>query len=500
VYPDGQEDEYFYGLGNELLEDHENCPSCGTNTLDEYVWVGGRPVMLLRGTVNAQGNLNADLCGTCADLATCGVYFPVTDYLGKPVVLLDSSLLVAGAADYDPFGHVNRVVGLGDTPHPYVAAPSAQVVAGFRQIVPPGASYSVIARARFAMVDTDAVSSAYASLTDLKVSPLLQYPAGPGTVSNVGGPHYGGTTTGWAFVPNNTSSYPGQFQVRFSAATGSTRSGVAVAGYEYRKYQAGSVPTWLPLRLPGQYYDSETDFFQNWNRFYDANTGRYLEPEPLWLYPEKLVPIAAKGHSTPVYAYAGNNPVGNIDHNGNVVQFFAAGNNPVTSPDDLAVMNAVMEALQSIAAQTVSDENGERPTQEALEAQQLLNSPSFVVNVTVNAGPSPGAGVIGDSKPTSTGANVIIYNLDATRVYRGQIGGGNAPDIDYSAATIGAHEFGHASYYFWLSYHPEFRGNTFDSAARALDFANTYRASVGMRDMENYHDTLYFPPEIQRAR
>ncbi|MGO9830218.1 MAG: RHS repeat-associated core domain-containing protein [Myxococcaceae bacterium] len=340
AYPDGEQDEYFYGPSDEIIEDHENCAGCvpSSNTLDEYVWLGGHPAILFRGSLNASGGRNPDFSGTCADTGNCGVYFPVTDYLGKPVLLLDSGLLVAGAADYDPFGHVNRVTAAGDTPHPYLAspvnpqtgAPESQVVAGFRQTVPVNASYSVIARARLAMVDTDSSASAYASLTDLGVSTLQQYPAGSGTVPAVGGPHYGATVTGWAFVPNGTSSWPGQLQVRFTATGASTsnppRSGIAVAGYEYRKYQSGSAPTWLPLRFPGQYYDAETDLFQNWNRFYDSNTGRYLEPEPTWQSAESVLRAANKGMSLPVYAYAGGNPITHIDATGldTVLIFFTS--------------------------------------------------------------------------------------------------------------------------------------------------------------------------------
>ena len=68
-----------------------------------------------------------------------------------------------------------------------------------------------------------------------------------------------------------------------------------------------------PLRFPGQYYDAETDLFQNFNRFYDASIGRYLEAEPMWLYSDELLPIAGAGRSTPSYAYAGNNPVNTTD-------------------------------------------------------------------------------------------------------------------------------------------------------------------------------------------
>jgi RHS repeat-associated protein len=386
VYPDGEEDEYFYGLNSELLEDHENCPSCGTNTLDEYVWLGGRPVILLRGNVNSTGALNSDFSGTCADFGHCGVYFPVTDYLGKPVLLLDSSLLVAGAADYDLFGHVNRVVAAGDTPHPYAAAPAAQVVAGFRQAVPVGASFNLIARARLAMVDTDSVSGAYASLTDLKVSPLQQYPAGSGTVGNVGGPHFGATVTNWAMVPGSGSPFPWQFQVRFMAASASTsnppRSGVAVAGYEYRKYQAGSTPTWLPLRFPGQYYDAETDLFQNWNRFYDANVGRFLEPEPMWLYPEKLVRMAGRGRSAPVYAYATNNPINGGDPNG----------------------------LEGIEGSGVTEEE----EKDILEAQAAnLNTPFAKAVFAVFGGAAAGAIIAGGAAIAGVSLGIAALTMDA---------------------------------------------------------------------------------------
>ena len=37
------------------------------------------------------------------------------------------------------------------------------------------------------------------------------------------------------------------------------------------------------LRLPGQYFDSETGFHYNWHRYYEPRLGRYLRPDPIGL-------------------------------------------------------------------------------------------------------------------------------------------------------------------------------------------------------------------------
>ncbi len=56
--------------------------------------------------------------------------------------------------------------------------------------------------------------------------------------------------------------------------------------------------------------------FENWNRYYDPFTGRYIQPEPLLLYPGFAPEVARGGHSTPAYGYAFNSPTMNIDPNG----------------------------------------------------------------------------------------------------------------------------------------------------------------------------------------
>ncbi|MEN8250695.1 MAG: RHS repeat-associated core domain-containing protein, partial [Bacteroidota bacterium] len=56
---------------------------------------------------------------------------------------------------------------------------------------------------------------------------------------------------------------------------------------------------------PGQYYDTETGLYYNWNRCYDPSTGRYITADPIGL---------AGGLN--LYLYAGGNPVNAIDPEG----------------------------------------------------------------------------------------------------------------------------------------------------------------------------------------
>ena len=65
-----------------------------------------------------------------------------------------------------------------------------------------------------------------------------------------------------------------------------------------------------PFRYRGYYYDVETDLYYLQSRYYDPETGRFLNSDAYsYLSPETL-------NGLNLYAYCGNNPVMRVDPNG----------------------------------------------------------------------------------------------------------------------------------------------------------------------------------------
>lgn len=105
------------------------------------------------------------------------------------------------------------------------------------------------------------------------------------------------------------------------------------------------------LRFPGQYYDAETGFHYNWNRYYDPRIGRYITSDPIGIVPGIGLPpwlpkelkkkysassiqerLISYGPNQP-YAYVDNNPLRWIDLTGldryDICKDFGAVLNPI---------------------------------------------------------------------------------------------------------------------------------------------------------------------------
>jgi RHS repeat-associated protein len=84
-------------------------------------------------------------------------------------------------------------------------------------------------------------------------------------------------------------------------------------------------------RLPGQVFDAESGVFQNWHREYNPRVGRYLQSDPLGLFPSGEMASPALSQLSPrlktkltekmlrlnqLYAYVDSNPISQIDPDG----------------------------------------------------------------------------------------------------------------------------------------------------------------------------------------
>jgi RHS repeat-associated protein len=324
-YPGGVKDEFFYNLGPALLVDqgHASSTPSSSHPVDEYVWLAGRPVVMLRGRLDANWEHLPDSTQDCArsgEPARCGVYFPITDHLGKPVLMLDSQRRIAGVGEYDPFGHVNRVSVQGETPHPYHSF-SGRFGPVLRQPVVAGTvlQQRVLVDALELYGDwmdctsgsNDHSDAVYLRDVGTQAALTARYTASS-TSGNFWTEWFTPGAAGAEAVLENIGSCSQQAECNdlycqpgacvCGVSRPKSQVGAVLSAYEYRRFQPGASPLWTPLRFPGQYHDAESNLVHNWHRTYDPATGRYLQPEP-------LAAMGTRMATGKPYAYASHNPL-----------------------------------------------------------------------------------------------------------------------------------------------------------------------------------------------
>jgi RHS repeat-associated protein len=290
----------------------------GDNPENDYIWLGGRPVAMIRGQLTAgtwarqwDGTPSPN-CGRNDDVGACGVYFVVTDPIGKPVAMLDASQNFTGFGEYDPFGAINRMYVDQETPHPVIEQPDGGAWFGtYAQSDGWGSGYSIEIRPRILVFDgtSDGGLGSYDN-----EGAVFKIPDGGHANLTVGEEVEGGLVLPWLESNEGTVGF-------FGGQTDAGIWGAVVDWWEYRRYTtAAAAPLFTPIRFPGQYHDDETDLNQNHNRFYDASHGVYWEPDPVYTTsPEYVGLAAAQSLVMPVYGYAGDNPVNNTDRSGRLI-------------------------------------------------------------------------------------------------------------------------------------------------------------------------------------
>ncbi|MBX7096513.1 MAG: hypothetical protein K1X89_02275 [Myxococcaceae bacterium] len=284
-------DEYYYDQGHQLLEDRGNRSlSTATGyTIDEYIWLDGKAVAVWKSTTNTSwARTNDAYSTTCTrnDVSQpCGLVFLVNDYLPKPLVAIDGVGRLTGTGEYDPLGNVNRVEFWTQTGHPYANNQNFSLV----ELTPAKVGLNMSVRVNLSSLDTDpkcpgagnfdGAAIYTGAFPGTQVSPL--YNSSTSGLRALWTPWYPvASSFGVSWVSNSTHE---QIAGLFCGNVAATHWGVAMSGYQFQRYEAGATPWWPPVRFPGQYFDEETGLHENWNRFYDPQTGRYLSPEPMLL-------------------------------------------------------------------------------------------------------------------------------------------------------------------------------------------------------------------------
>ncbi|MBL8914320.1 MAG: RHS repeat-associated core domain-containing protein [Archangium sp.] len=320
-YPTSVTDEYFYDTSKRLLVDRGNAEltSPGWYTTDEYVWLGEKPVVVVRGRLSTTDDTRSSdataSCGRNGEAQACGAYFIITDELPRPLALLDDTGKHAKRMKWDGFGAVNRTELRKQTAHPYSQNT-------YESLFWEWLEFTGATRFRFdiEMLDSEGTAASPVDFFEVRQNYVAQ--------ATAGGAHRGRVYTNWveadggsvqlAFLSNSRSCPPEGCLTDGGLPDGGSWPywGALVAAIEVEESQSGAKRFDTPLRFPGQYFDGETQKHENWNRFYDPMTGRYLSPEPMLQLPEVVAGRARQARPLASYSYASNNPLYYVDEDG----------------------------------------------------------------------------------------------------------------------------------------------------------------------------------------
>ncbi len=114
VYPTGAKDEFFYTPESQLWVDigNEKLWQSVFHPVDEYIWVGGKPLLVIRGRLDNDYMRQSDSSASCArngEARSCGMFALVHDILPRPALALDEAGKVAATFEFQAFGQVNRI-------------------------------------------------------------------------------------------------------------------------------------------------------------------------------------------------------------------------------------------------------------------------------------------------------------------------------------------------------------------------------------------------------
>jgi RHS repeat-associated protein len=295
----GSGQEFYYGLDKNLLVDQAWNNSKGVKaTLDEYVWLDGRPVLAIRSKVDQVGVHEGDAfesqdtgqkCSRPMDdgAVSCGVFHLVTNLQSFPVLAISNFTgKVASFMLPDADGSVNssRMMAYGGQG---IAWP-------FRFNL--DQRFRKQARFRSSWTGPNGSNTGVQSFF-LDGTPVL----------TPNGQEVGRSWSQWGPVVGGLDAVT--CPTAQDCASGSD-------AFEWRAWEDGAEQFHTRIRFPGQCHDAETDLCENWHRYYDPFNGRYLSPEPLLQDPLCVLGEHLAGFITPSYAYARNNPVAFVDFDG----------------------------------------------------------------------------------------------------------------------------------------------------------------------------------------